>query len=269
MATVISRPRRHFWIQFRMRGKHHTWRLGRVGKAVAEKYRLRLELLVASVEANEEPEQHILEWIDGLSEKHQKRLISLGLIVVPETTRPTTLREFGEFVIKEHYKNAAENTVRNMKVGLNGMVEFFGNRKLTEITKGDLTLWREDLITEGAAPATAAFYLKKARRFLALAVDHNVLKTSPFQEITVPSEKNPDRKFYVDHDTIKKLFRVCSPEWQAAICLCRFGGMRFPSEVFPITWDRVNFDINRIVVRRSKTKRDVAIPMNAELRRFV
>ena len=262
MASLMSRPGRRYWIQFTYETKRHTWRLGKIKKSLASKYKLMIENLVDARRSGDKVDKVVAEWIAELPPPQKDWLRNHGLIAV--SAKPHLLKPFGEFVIKEHYSNSAPNTVRNMQVAINGMVEYFGNKSLREITKGDLEVWREDMESESAASATIAFYLKKSRRILRLAVDHGVLDESPFSKISIPSEKNPARKLYVDHDTIKNLLRVCSPDWQAAICLCRFGGMRFPSEVFGLEWDRVNFDLNRIVVYRQKTKRDVAIPMLPE-----
>lgn len=59
-------------------------------------------------------------------------------------------------------------------------------------------------------------------------------------------------------------------QWRLIFSLCRYGGMRCPSEVLALTWENVLWDKHRIVVTSPKTKRykgheTRVIPMFPEL----
>ena len=58
---------------------------------------------------------------------------------------------------------------------------------------------------------------------------------------------------FVDHGTIQKVLDACSnSRWRAIVVLCRYAGLRCPSEVFALLWTDVDFDGGRMKVRSPK-----------------
>ena len=58
------------------------------------------------------------------------------------------------------------------------------------------------------------------------------------------------------------------------IALCRYGGLRYPSEVLGLTWDDVLWDQDRMIVRAPKTEHHEdrgirQVPLFAELRVYL
>ena len=59
---------------------------------------------------------------------------------------------------------------------------------------------------------------------------------------------------FVDHETIQRVLDACpSAKWRAVVSLCRFGGLRCPSEILCLTWGDILWDSSRIVVTAPKT----------------
>lgn len=59
--------------------------------------------------------------------------------------------------------------------------------------------------------------------------------------------------------------------WRTIVALCRFGGLRCPSEALSLRWQDVDWEAGRIVVQSPKTEHDVGkanrtIPLFPELR---
>ncbi|MHB1424539.1 MAG: tyrosine-type recombinase/integrase [Gemmataceae bacterium] len=66
---------------------------------------------------------------------------------------------------------------------------------------------------------------------------------------------NESRKRFVDRPTIDLVLRACpDAEWRLIVALCRYGGIRCPSELLPLTWADVNWEHNRFYVRSPKTE---------------
>lgn len=206
-------------------------------------------------------------WLRDLSEKWREKLVSFGLIEGSKT--PKTLKAFAEFVIKEYYDQRKQpGTVENWNQSKSKWLEYFdGDVLIRSITTGDLKLFRRHLEKLDYSTSTIGGHLSKLRTLMNRARDHQLIDTSPFVGFTIVRKKDKEKKVYVPVATIKKLMMVCNPYWQAAICLVRFGGMRAPSDVFGLTWDRVDFVDKKIVAARQKTKRDITIPMSPEIHR--
>src|SRR5262249_26215266 len=61
---------------------------------------------------------------------------------------------------------------------------------------------------------------------------------------------------------------------RAAVALCRFGGLRCPSELMPLRWDEVNWERGRFLVHSPKTEhheggRERWVPIFPELRPYL
>ena len=66
---------------------------------------------------------------------------------------------------------------------------------------------------------------------------------------------NPDRKFFVTADTARKLLDACpDAEWRLIFALCRYGGLRCPSEVLGLRWGDIDWERSRFTIRSPKTE---------------
>jgi integrase len=63
-----------------------------------------------------------------------------------------------------------------------------------------------------------------------------------------------DRKAYVPVPDIERLLDAATPTWRTIIALCRFAGLRCPSEVLSLRWLDVNFETNRMSIPSPKTE---------------
>ena len=72
-------------------------------------------------------------------------------------------------------------------------------------------------------------------------------------------------------EEIDAIMAVCDPTWQLIVALCRYGGLRCPSEVLSLRWQDVDWEAGRIIVQSPKTehhdgKECRPIPMFPKLR---
>jgi integrase len=82
-----------------------------------------------------------------------------------------------------------------------------------------------------------------------------VIHDKPFEGIKPVSAQNAARLFVVNPEVSAKLLEAHSDaDWRAIVALCRFGGLRCPSEVLTLTWGDADWDRGRFRVRATKAE---------------
>ena len=83
----------------------------------------------------------------------------------------------------------------------------------------------------------------------------NLISENPFSGHKTAVKAQKERMEFVDRDIIDRVLKACpTSRWKAIVSLCRFGGLRCPSEVLSLHWDDVDFERGRMRVRSSKTE---------------
>src|SRR5262249_27618413 len=113
-----------------------------------------------------------------------------------------------------------------------------------------------------------------ARTFLHVARKHKLIDENPFSEVKIPTANVSARQRFIGRDAVQKLLDTANPTWRIIVALCRYGGLRCPSEVLSLEWRHVDWERNRITVPSPKTDRydgkdSRTIPLFAELRPFL
>jgi Phage integrase family len=163
-------------------------------------------------------------------------------------------------------------TTTNLELARRYLVEYFGaDRSLRDITPADADQWFIHLRAK-YAEATAARAIKRARQFFTAARRGRLLVENPFENIKPGQMDNRDRLFFVTLDMTETILDACpNAEWRAIIALCRYGGLRCPSELLTLTWADIDWDRGRFLVRSPKlehtsTKGRRWVPLFPELR---
>ena len=66
---------------------------------------------------------------------------------------------------------------------------------------------------------------------------------------------NPERERFVTREETAKLLGACrNIDWRAIVALCRFGGLRCPSEVLTLKWADVDWENGRFRIHSPKTE---------------
>src|SRR5581483_3965752 len=108
---------------------------------------------------------------------------------------------------------------------------------------------------EGLAPNTVRRTCGRAKQFLRFAVRKRLIPGNPFAELKTTVGGNPDRKFFITADTAWKVLNACpDAEWRLIFALCRWGGLRCPSEVLALRWTDIDWERSRFTVRSRKTE---------------
>ncbi|MCA9070445.1 MAG: tyrosine-type recombinase/integrase, partial [Planctomycetaceae bacterium] len=106
--------------------------------------------------------------------------------------------------------------------------------------------------------------------FFKLAKKRKLISENPFQETSAPAGDSSGRQHFVTEEDAGKLLSVANPTWRTILGLCRFGGLRCPSEVLSLRWEDILWDSQKIVVTSPKTehhegKGSRVIPLFSEL----
>ena len=257
MATLDAEPgvRGTTWrVRFLTPGNRRvSVRLGKVPKRIAEGAKVRIELLVAAKIAGHSIDTETAIWVASLGDKIHARLVKAGLVEPRATSvdggKPVVL--LGSHIDRYIQSRAKlkPNTLRNYQATKRLLTKHFGaDEPVEKIHAGRARDYREWLAKE-YAPATVAREIKRARQFFEYAKDCKIITDNPFAKIRAGSQRNTSRKFFVSRETIDAVLGACPDnEWRLIVVLARYGGLRIPSELEELTWERIDWEHNRFTV---------------------
>ncbi len=148
------------------------------------------------------------------------------------------------------------NTLKGLRTAERVFVTHVGpDKRLSDFTKADARSWLVSLKAR-FAPATAGRLFTWGSQFLGGAVEAEILIRNPFKGIKSPGQTNKGRQHFVDAATARLVIEAgTDASWRLVIALSRFGGLRIPSELVPLTWADILWDKNKVRVRSPKTER--------------
>jgi len=95
-----------------------------------------------------------------------------------------------------------------------------------------------------------------AKQIVKTAVKQRLIPSNPFENLQSGAIGNPERQYFVSRQEAEKIIEACpDTEWRLIFALCRYGGLRCPSEVLALRWQDVNWAESKILVTCQKTKR--------------
>jgi len=113
------------------------------------------------------------------------------------------------------------------------------------------------------------------RQIFAAAIKRGMLTRNPFADLPGTTRPNRSRSHYVSREEAQALIDAApDAEWRLILALCRYAGLRFPSEVMALRWGDVLWDRDRMNVANIKTRRKTGeayrvVPIFAELRPYL
>jgi site-specific recombinase XerD len=144
--------------------------------------------------------------------------------------------------------------------------ETFGNQKLNEVTRKSVQLFHNRLLTVGLMPASADHHLKLMRRAFNLAVEWEILETSPLTKLQL---FNPDNRMenYLSPeqlDTLVTVLRTAPPRTVCNVALFLLATGARLNEALRARWDQIdkNTRVWKIPASNSKSKRIRSVPLN-------
>ena len=152
------------------------------------------------------------------------------------------------------------------------LAAFFRGRNLDEVTARDAQAYRTHLKSvAGLAENSIRRQIGIARQFFKAAIEAGLIDKNPFVGQSAAVQANSSRFYFVTPEEAQAVLDACpNVRWRLIFSLCRFGGLRCPSEVLALRWSDVDFKGKAITVRSAKTEHHVGgdrrtIPMFREL----
>lgn len=253
-------------------GRRPTIRLGKASKRSAEDIKNRVEQLLESIRLNRPMEADLADWVAGLEPPLADKLARAGLIPEPESKETATLGPF----LKAHIDGRADlkpstKIVRGQVI--NDLTEFFGeSRDPRSILPGHADDFKQWLVGRKLAATTIHKRLQIARWFFHAMKRRKLIDENPFDGVKAVAAGIKDRQRFIERADIARVLEACpNHHWRTIVALCRFAGLRCPSEVLSLRWRDIDWEAGRMVVASPKTEHHVGkanreVPIFAELR---
>jgi integrase len=273
MATIGNDPNGFKRILFvAPDGKRKTIRLGKATMKQANAFKVKVEALLGQTITGVVDDE-VSRWLAALSAEMYGRLAAAGL-VAPKAAATTRLGEFLDAYIAGR-PDIKPRTRWNLEICARRLVEHFGKDKpLRNIKPGDADDWCA-LLRAKYANATAARTIKRAKQFFAAALRKDLIPRNPFAECKAGHQSNPARFYFVTPEDAASVLQACPDvEWRLIVALCRYGGLRCPSELLTLTWPDVDWERDRFRVHAPKTEHhkdggERWVPIFPELRPYL
>jgi integrase len=247
--------------------KRRSIRLGKVALERAKRFRRNVEALNVPAGSAVGWDRELAEWIADLDNTLRGKLARVGLLPNWCTTLAEWLDRY--LATRTDLKPATRWQLRDAR---NKLVGYFGAEKLLcEITPGDADQFRLHL-ADGLSDNTVRRICGRAKQFFRAAERKRLIWESPFGDMkAVNVRANKEREFFITRGMADKVLEACpDAQWRLLFALCRYGGLRCPSEVLTLTWGDVDWGRRLLTVHSPKTahhegKASRVIPIFPEL----
>lgn len=185
----------------------------------------------------------------------------------PEPPSPEQVL-FGDFV-KDVYlpwskihKGSYDDDVRITSI----LTVFFNGKNLRDIKPAMIEQFKARRIGAGRAPATVNRELSVVSKIFTIAARHEKVDANPCQGVERFALDN-ERVRYLTDDEERRLFKAMGDNAQLKdiVTVALHTGMR-RGEIFNLKWFDLDFDRGVMHVRKTKTKLNRVVPMNARVR---
>ena len=94
-----------------------------------------------------------------------------------------------------------------------------------------------------------------AKQFFRAAIRKDIIEKNPFEGVKVVVQPNRARMYFITTQESEKVFDACpDQQWRLIFALCRYGGLRCPSEVLGLRWTDIDWARSRMIVHSPKTE---------------
>ena len=257
MASVCNDPGGLRRVQFCDKaGVRKSIRLGKVSNRDAESIKCRVESLLSSAITGAVDRDTSL-WVAFITDKNPRlrlKLESVGLLepilravqvsmstnVTDFIKRAGETRKPGTVAV---WKQVERELLRHMPQGI----------ALNEVTKGHAKAFHEALKKRELASLTVIKHVRIAKQIFEDACEWNKIPSNPFAGIKLAASI-PRNNVEVPRAVIDQLMPHLDTTWQTIIALCRYGGLRCPSEVLSLKWSDIDWDKNRMAIPEPKVE---------------
>lgn len=267
----MPRKRGDSWsCQHRYNNQRFWFTLGKISKADAMIADGHIGRILASFEANASPPIESVLWLKQSTQKVRDVFRKAG-ISLADRRRLTVEEAVKEF--NKDYKQKdriAHRTIVRMRQCTEKLGEYFKDTYLDDVGVSEAKAFSRWLKREYKAESTWSKSLQRCRQFFAWAIEHEFISKNPMVNIKGGRYENDSRQFYVDKKLIDSVLEIMPEgDFKIAVALGRFAGLRLPSELGELTWERINLPGKTMVIWDVKRSRDRVTPIFPELHKHL
>ena len=230
-------------------------------RKAAEIVETQVEHLITSKALSSPLKLQTSEWLNAIDLVLHSRIAAAGL---NEGQKSAALGKYlSDYISKRSRSDAKPLTVKKWNTTNKLLTEFYGeSRDIRTITTGDAKDFRLHLMaqrkkdnTPKYKPSTLGKHIEIVKQFFAAATDDDVVAKNVFSGVKSSKITDSSRAHFISADDIQKCIKA-APDWQwrTIIALCRYGGLRCPSEILLLKWDDILWDEDRFIVHSPKTE---------------
>lgn len=263
MASIIKQKNGRKAIQFRNRdGKRPTLTLGKATLAEARIINAKVEALVSQANFGTPLPAEVSLWLEGIGDTLRNKLVKVGLLAQTESA---ILGAFLDSYLNRR-SDVKSSTALIYNHVVNNLKTYFGEDKLlrdiSPANSLDFQRWLKGSPNlrsgvNGLSDSTVKRRCGITRQFFNDAVDRKLIPSNPFnhKQIKVTASSNTSRQYFVTEEESASVMAACPDhEWRLIFALARWGGLRCPSEILPLTWDCVDWEQYKLKVFSPKTE---------------
>lgn len=163
-----------------------------------------------------------------------------------------------EALVLRRYRNEGNRSIKRAERGLKKLRPYFGDKRALEITSDMIEDYRSECLTtggkrgKGEARASINYRLALLRLGFNEAIDKKRLPYGP--KIRTPDPKNQRTGDLCNKADWQAVYSELADHLRAPMQFAYITGWRCPSEVLPLTWDRVDFEKGLVRLDPNTTK---------------
>ena len=234
--------------------KVRTIYLGKLPKRLADEVKGKIERLNDANIAGHAPDAETARWAAALDDGMHAKLARYGLIAPREAA---ALGAFLDSYLDSRRNDGATKpaTIDLLTRSAAEVEAYFGkDRRLRDVTAGHADDYRRHLTGRGLAKGTVDRRVGRAKQFFAAALRKELIDRNPFAGVKCQVRGNPDRSYFLSVEDAARVLDACPDvQWRLIFALARWGGLRCPSELLPLTWTDVDWERDRLTVTSPKT----------------
>ena len=162
----------------------------------------------------------------------------------PQTDAPGFLAFWDEYTASR--TDFSESTTKGFKTARKHAAAAFGSKRLDQITVAHAKQFSRDLL-QSCAGSHAKKILERTRTIFNAAIDSRLATDNPFEDTKIRATVDKSRQKYVSEQTAEAvLAQFTSAEGRALFALARWCGLRVPHEPLALTWDCIDWELERV-----------------------
>ena len=167
--------------------------------------------------------------------------------------------------IEQREPEIASSSIERLRDTQHILEGFFGPQTTLDAITADMAHdWRAHLRSQ-SSEATTRLHCRNAKAMVRAAVKRGLIIANPFAELA-SAAVTADHDRYVSREEACAVLDECpSLQWRLLFVLCRFAGLRCPSETHSLNWGDINWERKRMTVHDKKRKRLRVIPIFPEV----